>query len=40
MEHDRVPSLAGLPLTEKLKDGSGGEAAGEEEKGGGGPHPL
>lgn len=35
MEHDRVPSLGGLPLTEKLKDGSGGEAAGEEEKGGG-----
>lgn len=40
MEHDRVPSLAGLPLTEKLKDGSGGEAAGEEEKGEGGLTPC
>lgn len=28
VEHDRVPSLVGLPWTEKLEDGSGREAAG------------
>lgn len=28
VEHDRVPSLVGLLLTEKLKDGSDREAGG------------